>query len=67
MEDARLYRQYAEECKAIARTLPPGQRERLLEVAEAWDRCAAEATPKGDGYDDQQPPAQTVEQPKEAE
>ena len=55
MEDAKLYRQYAAECRAIARTLPPGQRERLLEVAEAWDRCAGETTPKGDGYDHQQP------------
>jgi hypothetical protein len=49
MAEARQYRQYAEECRRIARTLPPDQRERLMEVADAWDACARTAESKENG------------------
>jgi hypothetical protein len=43
MEEPNVYRGYAEECRRIARGLPPEQRDRLLAVAAAWDECAEEA------------------------
>ena len=40
MRDAKLYRQYAEDCRRIARTMPADQQAKLLEIAEAWIVCA---------------------------
>ena len=43
MKDASNYRQNAEQCRAIARTLSDAtQRQQLLSMAEAWDDLAAE-------------------------
>ncbi len=40
MRTAKLYRQYAEDCRRIARNMPVEQRAKLLEIANAWVACA---------------------------
>ena len=40
MQSPSRYRQYAQECERIARTGAPQHRAVLLEIAEAWRRCA---------------------------
>ena len=43
MRKASEYRQHAEECRALAKGLREGeQREQLLNMAETWDKLAAE-------------------------
>jgi hypothetical protein len=43
MKKASEYRQHAEECRAIARSMiDDGQREQLLNMAETWEQLAAE-------------------------
>ena len=42
MQAPEKYRQYAKECRRIAQQLPPNQKTMLLEIAEAWIRCAEE-------------------------
>jgi hypothetical protein len=39
-EDAKRYRQYAAECRRMAERLPPDQKQKLLEIAQAWDESA---------------------------
>jgi hypothetical protein len=35
------YRKHAQECRALARLVPPGeQREQLLQMAATWDKLA---------------------------
>jgi hypothetical protein len=34
------YRRLASECRRVAKTLSPGDRKALLEMAEQWDRLA---------------------------
>jgi phytoene/squalene synthetase len=48
MSRAVKYREYAEECKRIARQLPVEQQKALLEIAEAWTRCAKDEERKND-------------------
>lgn len=37
------YRKHADECRALAQTFPDGaQRQSLVEMADVWDRLAAE-------------------------
>jgi transcriptional regulator of acetoin/glycerol metabolism len=43
MQSPSRYRQYAQECERIARQSAPQQRAVLLEIAEAWRRCAEDA------------------------
>jgi hypothetical protein len=43
MEDAVQYRKYAEECCRLATIMPEEHGLTLLEIAEAWRKCAAEA------------------------
>lgn len=41
MKKASEYRQHAEECRAMARTMKEGtQREQLLDMARNWDQMA---------------------------
>jgi hypothetical protein len=54
MRNAKLYRQYAAECRRIAQTMSPDQKARLLEIAEAWDACARDAE-KEQGSDEEDP------------
>jgi hypothetical protein len=43
MKKASEYRQHAEECRALARSMPAGKdRDQLLEMAATWDNLAAE-------------------------
>jgi hypothetical protein len=43
MKKASEYRQHAEECRALARSMPVGKdRDQLLEMAATWDNLAAE-------------------------
>jgi hypothetical protein len=40
MSSSEEFREYAKECERIAKTLPPEQRARLMEIAKAWIDCA---------------------------
>ena len=42
MESASTYRQYAEECRKLARSMPE-HRAKLLDMAELWLELAAKA------------------------
>ncbi len=42
MQSAAQYRVYAQECRRLAKTLKPENRETLLKIADAWDKCADE-------------------------
>jgi hypothetical protein len=46
MQDPAKFREYAEECKRLAKTANGKDRAALLEIAEAWLACAAEAERK---------------------
>ena len=41
------YLQHAEECRKLARGMPPGEhRDQLVRIAETWDRLAADRVAK---------------------
>jgi hypothetical protein len=43
MKKASEYREHAEQCRVLAKSMPPGeQRDQLLEMAATWDRLAIE-------------------------
>jgi hypothetical protein len=46
MDDPDRYRKYAAECKRMAQTMSPSDRQVMLEVAEAWLTCAKNAEAK---------------------
>jgi hypothetical protein len=46
MRSVGKYREYAEECRRIARQLPPDQKAILLNIAAAWLRCAEDEEEK---------------------
>jgi hypothetical protein len=54
MDNAKRFREYADECRKVATTLQRDQRERVLEIAKAWDECAAAAEAQ-DKRSDQRP------------
>jgi hypothetical protein len=43
MKDAKTYRQYAAECRRIARTMSGEDRATLEQMAELWENTAREA------------------------
>ena len=43
MEDIEKFRKYAEECRQLVKSMKSEHKPTLLEIAEAWDRCADEA------------------------
>jgi hypothetical protein len=45
MQDAKTYRQYAEDCLKLARSMPE-QREKLLDMAAVWRDLAMKAEAK---------------------
>jgi hypothetical protein len=47
MEDAKTYRQYAEECRKLARSMPD-HRGKLLDMAAVWLELAVKAERKKD-------------------
>lgn len=55
MQSAAQYRTYAQECRRLAKTLKPENRDTLLKIADAWDKCAedieAARSIDGDGPD----------------
>jgi hypothetical protein len=46
MQSPAKFREYAEQCKRLAKTANGKDRAALLEIAEAWLACAAEAERK---------------------
>jgi hypothetical protein len=38
--DAKRFREYAEDCRRMAERLPPDQKQRMLEIARAWEDTA---------------------------
>jgi transcriptional regulator of acetoin/glycerol metabolism len=47
MQSPSRYRHYAQECERIARQGTPQDRAVLLEIAEAWRRCAEDEEQQG--------------------
>jgi hypothetical protein len=43
MKDVIKFKQYAEDCRRLAKSMKPEHKAKLLEIATAWDRCAEEA------------------------
>jgi len=56
MRDSQKFRKYAEECRRLAKHMKPEQRATLLEIAEAWVRCAEQAE-RGNGEGEQGDPS----------
>jgi histone H3/H4 len=52
MDDPRIYRKYADDCKRLAKTMSPADRKIMLEIAEAWLVCAKEAERKTSAKED---------------
>ena len=46
MENAEKYRQFAEECKRLAEKASAKDKAVLMEISEAWEKCAEEAERK---------------------
>jgi hypothetical protein len=63
MENVQKFREYAEECKRLAERAAAKDRSVLLEIADAWEKCAEEAERKfkkqqdGSGRDDVNAPS----------
>jgi hypothetical protein len=43
MQDAKTYRQYADDCRRIAQTMSAKDKAIMLEMAKVWDERAADA------------------------
>jgi hypothetical protein len=43
MQDAKTYRQYADDCRRIAETMSAKDKTVLLEMAKVWEERAVEA------------------------
>jgi hypothetical protein len=41
--DVSKFRGYAEDCRRLAKSMKPEHKATLLEIAEAWEKCADEA------------------------
>ena len=50
MQDAKTYRQYAEECRALANSMPE-HKAKLLDMAALWIDLAAKAEAKEQNKD----------------
>jgi hypothetical protein len=47
MTDVIKFKQYAEDCRRMAKSMKPEHQATLLEIANAWDQCAEEAEREG--------------------
>jgi hypothetical protein len=47
MKDVIKFKEYAEDCRRLAKSMEPEHKTRLLEIADAWDRLAEEAEREG--------------------
>jgi hypothetical protein len=52
MKDVMKFREYAEDCRRLAKSMKPEHKATLLEIADAWDQCADEAAREA-GKDEQ--------------
>jgi hypothetical protein len=43
MKDVIKFREYAEDCRRLAKSMKTEHEATLLEIADAWDKCADEA------------------------
>ena len=43
MKEAKTYREYAADCRCMAKMMVPKDKEALLKMAEAWEERAREA------------------------
>jgi hypothetical protein len=43
MKDAKIYREYAADCRRMAKQAQPKDKEALIKMAEAWEERAREA------------------------
>ena len=43
MKDAKTYREYAADCRRMAKQAQPKDKEALIKMAEAWEERAQEA------------------------
>ena len=43
MKDVIKFREYAEDCRRLAKSMKPEHKATLLEIADAWDQSADEA------------------------
>jgi hypothetical protein len=41
-KDVIKFREYAEDCRRLAKSMKPEHKATLLEIAEAWEKCADE-------------------------
>ena len=64
MQTPTRFRKYAEECRYLARMLSGEQKNALLEIATAWDECAAQAEGTGNGGDGKAAPYGPLRRPK---
>ena len=46
MESIEKYHEFAQECRRLAERALPKDKAILIEIAEAWDQCAADANRK---------------------
>jgi hypothetical protein len=42
MKDVIKFREYAEDCRRLAKSMKPEHKATLLEIADAWERVAEE-------------------------
>jgi hypothetical protein len=49
MKDANTYREYAADCRRMAKLMNPKDQEALLKMAAAWEDRAKEAERRNDG------------------
>ena len=47
MNDVIKLREYAEDCRRLAKSMKPEHKATLLDIADAWDKCAEEASEAG--------------------
>jgi hypothetical protein len=48
MKDVIKFREYAEECRRLAKSMKAEHQSTLLKIADAWDRVAEERERQGD-------------------
>jgi hypothetical protein len=48
VKKAAQYREYAEQCKDLAKALHGESKNTLLKIADAWENCAREADERGE-------------------
>ena len=52
MKDAKTYREYAADCRRMAKLMSSKDKDVLMKMAEAWDERAREADARREGKDD---------------